>query len=94
MVLFKITWGINAIVAIIILYFFSVGLADGTVSARNMSLWFFLTLALAGILWGSIWLRGHGHSTLAMALLLSLAIPALLFGLYFGIAILKNEKWN
>ncbi|MEO6229530.1 MAG: hypothetical protein ABJB11_14535 [Ferruginibacter sp.] len=94
MILFKITWGIDAIVALIILYFFFAGLADGTVSERNMSLWLFIMLALAGIMWGSIWLRGHGHPTLAMALLLVLAIPALLFGLYFGIAILNKERWN
>lgn len=94
MILFKVVWGINAVVSMIILYFFFIGLADGTVNERNGGLWFMTVAALAAIMLGSVWLRSHGHAALAMLLLLVLAVPAILFVLYFGLAIITKARWN
>lgn len=94
MTFFKIIWGLDAIVTVVVLYFFFAGLTDGTVSGRNAGLWFFLLAALAGILGGSIWLHRHGQSGIANALLLVLAVPSFLFALYFGIAIATKARWN
>ncbi len=94
MTFFKIIWSLDAIVAVVVLYFFFVGVADGTVSSRNAGLWFFVVAALAGILCGSIWLNNYGQRGSANALLLVMAIPAFLFVLYFGIAIATKARWN
>jgi hypothetical protein len=94
MILFKLLWVIDAIVALIFLYFFFVGLGDGTVTGRNIVEWIFILAALTGVLWGSIWLRQQKHPYLALALVLILAIPAILFVMYFGMAIAGHERWN
>ncbi len=94
MILFKIIYGLNAIVALIIFYFFFAGIADGTVSSYNAALWLMIIAALAAILWSSLWFKSHDHIILAFATLLVLAIPAILFALYFLIAILGNGRWN
>ena len=92
MTFFKILWAFDALAAMVIIYFFVVGLADGTVSSRNMALWMGIDAALAIVLLGSIWLQHNQHTALAILLLLVLALPALLFVLYMLLAI--NQKWN
>jgi hypothetical protein len=78
---FWIPWGIDAVIAVIALYFFVVGLADGTVSSFNMGLWMLILFCLTVIVGGSIWLRSIGKNGIAIALLLLLAIPGFLSGL-------------
>ena len=94
MIIFKIIYGVDVVVTLIFIYFFFAGIADGTVSGSNITLWLFILAALTGILGGSIWLRSHNHSAVAYIILLVLAIPAVLFGLYMGLAILNKERWN
>jgi multisubunit Na+/H+ antiporter MnhF subunit len=40
--------GIDLLVALVVLYFFVIGLADGSVSSFNMSLWLGLLAAVTG----------------------------------------------
>lgn len=87
-------WGIDAITAFVVLVFFFIGMSDGTVSGTNLGLWTLIIAALIIILFGSLWLRSHGFPGFAMMLTLLLAIPAICFVLYFGIAILTNQRWN
>ncbi|MEO6406043.1 MAG: hypothetical protein ABIY51_09375 [Ferruginibacter sp.] len=94
MTLFKIAWAVDAIVSITIIYFFVEGLLDGTVGTNNLGVWLLILCFLIAILCGSIWLKTHHHGALGLQLLLILAIPALLFVLYFGLALLNNERWN
>ena len=94
MLVFKIIYGFDAIVALIIFYFFFVGIGDGTVSGFNIIAWLIILGALTGILWGSIWLKSHNYSVLAFITLLVLAVPAFLFALYCLIAITGNGRWN
>lgn len=91
---FKIFWLIDATAALIILYFFFIGLADGTVSSRNAGLWTMIVLALAGILGGSIWCKTHGYSLPAYGLLLILVLPALFYLLYFLIVAFGGGRMN
>jgi hypothetical protein len=83
MILFKVLWGIDAVVAIVILYFFFTGMADGSVSSFNMGLWIAMIAGLMAILFGSLWLKSHDHLLLAKTLLCILAVPALLYTLFF-----------
>jgi hypothetical protein len=94
MIFFKILWVIDALASLIILYFFFVGLADGTVSSRNAGLWTIIVLALAGIMCGSIWLRTHGYNIPAILLLLVIVLPALFYALYILIAVLDGGRMN
>jgi hypothetical protein len=94
MILFWILWGIDAIVGVVTLYFFFVGLADGSVSSFNGGLWLVILVVLAALLGGSLLLKSADHLALAKSLLALLAIPALLFGLYMLIAIFSGAKWN
>ena len=94
MTFFKILWGTDAIAAIVMLYFFVAGLADGSVSSRNMGLWLIILAVLTAILAGSLWLRSHGQPALAKAILLILAIPALLYFLFILLMVISRPKWN
>lgn len=94
MILFWIFWGIDAIVALIALYFFFIGIADGSVSSFNIALWFVLLAALAAVLIGSFMLKSADKLMAAKILSGVLAIPALLFFLFFIILIGSGTKWN
>jgi len=94
MSIFKILWGIDVIAAGVITWFFIVGLADGSVSSRNIKLWLFLLLAAGSILWISMLLKNHGHDKLAMLTVLILALPAIVYGLFVVLMASNNGRWN
>jgi hypothetical protein len=94
MILFRILWGFDALVTIVVVYFFFEGVGDGTVSASNLGLWFLILIALAGILFGSIWLRTRKRFALSKALLFILAVPCFLYFLIIAIFILSGAKWQ
>src|SRR6476660_5670815 len=85
---FWLIWSIDAIVAAVVLYFFFVGLADGSVSSFNMLLWLAL---LAGV---GLVLRAKGKPHLGMVLCLFLAAPGLAFGVFFLVLISSHARWN
>lgn len=91
---FWILWGVDAVIALIFLYFFFIGLADGSVSSFNGGLWFFILAALGTILLGSYWLQTHQQPAFAKLVLAVLAIPGLLCGLFFLIILITNPRWN
>lgn len=91
---FWIPWIIDAVVALIAVTFFFIGLADGSVSSFNSALWFLILACLAGVLGGSLWLRANGRSGIATILLLLLAVPACLSGLLLVIVLLEGPRWN
>ena len=91
---FWILWGFDAVVSLVILYFFLAGLADGSVSSFNIGLWLVILLVVGAVMFGSLALRSAGRVGLAVALLLVIALPGLLFVLFFGALILTNPHWN
>jgi len=94
MMKFWVPWGIDAIVAAIFVWFFFVGLADGSVSSFNIELWIGILMAIAGILGGALWLRSTGRPGLAVPLLLVLAVPSVLYALFILMAVILNPRWN
>ena len=80
---FWIPWGIDVIVALIFVYFFFVGLADGSIDSFNIVLWLMILLGLAGLLGGSLALRASAHTAVALALVTVVAVPSVLIGLLF-----------
>jgi hypothetical protein len=91
---FKILLGIDVAVAVVVLYFFEVGLNDGSISSLNMYLWLEMLSCVAAVLIGGLTLSSYGHPRLAKAVLMILAVPGVSYVLFFGILIIANPRWN
>jgi hypothetical protein len=92
--LFRILFGIDALAAGVIVYFFFLGLMDGSVSSFNMGLWVAILAVLAAILGGGYALHAAGRTRLANAVLLLLALPAVLYALFILLVVFTNPRWN
>jgi hypothetical protein len=92
--LFRILFGIDALAAAVVVGFFFIGLADGSVSSFNMGLWVAILAGVAAILGGGYALHATGRTRLANLLLLVLAIPAVLYGLFILLVVVTNPRWN
>lgn len=79
--LFRVLWAFDALIALVFVYFFFVGLGDGSVSSFNAALWAGILFGLGAVLFGSYWLRAAGWTGAAMAVVLALALPGILSGL-------------
>ena len=87
-------WCIDAIIAAIALYFFFSLAAGDRIRSFNLLPWLLILAALAAIVVGSIWLRSIGQRALAIVLLLLLAIPGVLFALFFLILLLSHPDFH
>ena len=87
-------WGVDALTALVALYFFVVGVADGSVSSFNMGIWLALLLGLGGVVFGSLALRSAGRQAWARALVIALALPALGIGFFFAVLLVTHPRWN
>ena len=76
-IVFWSAWVIDAIVAIIVLTFFFIGLGDHTVSSYNAGIWAAMLIGVAAVLIGSCLLRAYVHPIAGLIVALVLAIPAL-----------------
>ena len=76
--LFRILVGVDALAALVILYFFVAGLGDGSVSAENGLLWLALIACPIAVIGAAFLLEAHGRRGSANLLLAVLAAPALL----------------
>ena len=94
MTYYWILWIFTAIMSVVPVYFFFVGLNDGTITRRNFALWLVILLAIAGVLLGSDWLKDNDHLGMAKVLLTVAAIPGLLMFIYFLVAIIGKPRWN
>ena len=94
MVLHRILLGVDALVALVFLWFFLEGLGDGTVSAANGMLWFAILAGLGAILGGGIALRRAGHVLAANLVLLLPALPALFYGAFILLFIASGARWQ
>lgn len=92
--LFRLLLGLDVLAALVVLYFFAAGLADGSVSSFNMGLWLGLLLAVAAIVGGGVALRRAGRQHLASAMLALLAVPAALYALFLALVIFSGARWN
>ena len=94
MATFRILIGIDALVAFVAVFFFTWGLSDGTVSSFNILLWLTILGGVAAVLVGGLCLNAYGQRRLANAVLLILAIPAVLYVLFFAMLIIMQPRWN
>ncbi len=94
MITFWILWVFNALFALIPIYFFFIGLADGSISSRNLGLWFIILLIVGLITGGTLYLKSHNQLALAKTTLILSAIPCILVILYFVVAFTSKGRWN
>ena len=94
MTFFRILFGFDLIIALIVLFFFVLGISDGTVYSANFLYWLAMLVGLAAILSGSVLLNARGQRRQAYRLLLTLAIPGFLVGLLFAAAVILHPRWN
>lgn len=94
MFLFRFLLVIDALAAAIIVYFFFVGLADGSVSSFNAGLWAAILAGIAAVLGGGWYLKMIGHRGVASAVLAILAVPALLYGLFILLIVVTQPNWH
>ncbi len=85
---------VDLIVLGIALYFFVIGLGDGSVSSFNIVLWLALLGGLGAIVAGGYWLNASGKRKAATALLAALAVPGVLAGLFVLSLIIFQPRWN
>jgi hypothetical protein len=94
MLFFRFLLVVDAIATAILLYFFQAGLADGTVSSFNASIWAVLVILPMASITGGLMLRKAGQKVLANLLLLVPAIPALAYGLIIALLVLLHPSFH
>ncbi|MEO6131684.1 MAG: osmoprotectant transporter permease [Saprospiraceae bacterium] len=94
MITFWILWIFNALICLVPVYFFFAGLNDGTITSRNIGLWFLILLIVAVVLGGSYLLKAANQLTLARLLLIFAAIPGICVVLYFIIVFTSKPNWH
>jgi len=92
--LFWIFLSIDALICAIVIGSFFWGLIDGSVSSFNMGIWIIIFVVLATIITGSLLLKKHGQLVLGTILLLVLAVPGLLSGLFLFLFVVSGSSWN
>jgi hypothetical protein len=83
-----------AVVTSVVVLFFLLGLADGTVSSFNAGLWTLILLGTLGVTIGSLVLKTRGRPGLGALLALVLALPGFLAGLFFLLILITQPRWN
>lgn len=94
MIAYWVLFGIATVVAIVAVYFFIIGLLDGTVSSRNMLIWLGLLSVVMGVIFGGLWLKSSGNLVAAKILLCVLAVPGIIAGLFMLFVIIGKPRWN
>jgi hypothetical protein len=94
LVLVRTLLGIDVLVALVVVYFFIIGLADGSVSSFNMSLWLGLLAVVAAVVGGGWILDANGKRGAAIAVLLILAVPGVLYALFILLIVVAQPRWN
>ncbi len=91
MTFFWILWGFDALVALVVIGFFFVGIADGSVSDRNILLWLGMLATVTVVLLGGFLLMKSNYLGLAKSLLSLLAVPGFLMVLMAFLALFVKD---
>lgn len=87
-------WAIDAVVAVVALYFFFSLAVGGRVGSCNILPWMAILAALTAVVGGSVWLRSIGQQVFAIVLLMGLAIPAAVVVLMFLLLLILRPNFH
>ena len=87
-------WGFAALVGLVVVYFFIIGLLDQSISSFNIGLWLVILFVVGGVLLGSLWLKSADHLFAAKAVCWILAAPGLIYLLFMLFVLIGNPRWN
>ncbi|MFA5955795.1 hypothetical protein [Hyphomicrobium sp.] len=85
---------IDAIALLIALYFFVVGIGDGTVSSFNILLWLAVLGGLSAIILAGRYFRTRRRLLAANVVLAIVGVPAILAGLFVISLLISQPRWN
>ena len=94
MITFWILWIFNALMALIPVCFFFIGMSDWSIDARNMAMWLGILAFVGLLLGGSYWLKTKEQVLAAKVILWISTAPYLFAILYFIIVLTSNGRWN
>jgi hypothetical protein len=92
--LFRLFLAAASIALLVAVYFFGIGLSDGTVSSFNIVMWLGLLGGLLAIVGGGWLLDTRGHRLAAMMVLAIVGVPAILAGIAILLVIVLQPRWN
>lgn len=91
---FWLLWGFDAAICLVVVAFFIIGINDGSVSSFNLALWLSILFGLTLVLGGSLRLKSRGRPRASRIVLWALAVPGMVFLLFFLILVLSSPRWN
>jgi drug/metabolite transporter (DMT)-like permease len=94
MTTFWMLWIFNALVALVPVYFFFVGLNDGSITSKNIGLWFLILAVVALVIGGTLYLKSNNQIGFAKGVLMVAAIPGLLALIFMIIVMVGKPRWN
>lgn len=91
--LYRCFFAIDALVVLVLVYFFLDGL-QYSASPEYVAIWIPVLGLPIGVLVGAWILQGKGKGRLASLLLGLLAVPPVLFVAFFGLLLATNPSWH
>jgi hypothetical protein len=92
--LFYFLFAVDTLAALAVVYFFVVGVAEGSVSSFNIALWLTILAAVAAVIGGGFTLNRYGRRSAAKLVLAILGVPALLYGLFIVLLVVMQPNWH
>ncbi|MGE0563542.1 MAG: hypothetical protein AB7O50_03420 [Pseudolabrys sp.] len=92
--LFRILFIFDILIALVVFYFFAVGLNDGSVSSFNISLWLGMLATIGGILGVGYALNVRGHRVAANIVLAILAAPGAAYAAFILLILITQPNWR
>ncbi len=86
--------GIDTLICTIAIVFFFVGMADGSVSSDNIGIWITVFTVLTVVIGSSLWLKAVGYPVLGIILLVVLATPGILYGMFILLFVVSGTSWR
>lgn len=94
MITFWILWIFNALMSLIPVSFFFIGLSDGSIDGDNIGIWMLILGVVGLILGGTYWLKTKNQLFAAKIILIISSIPSLIAILYIGMIMFGDVRWN
>lgn len=94
MMAYRLFLTVAAAVLAVAVYFFAIGIADGSVSSFNILLWLIVLVCLGCIVAGGYGLNANGQRRTATALLAVLAVPGIVAAIFILALIVFQPNWN